>query len=129
MTPTDRLLSMQDAASRKNVLGVTGAETVGETHAVAMFDATFEPIAQNLDSRMRVRPVADAALAVVTIMNNENKRAQRRALRRRQGTPQQHVAIVDNRFGLRRSLDSSSEGQRRMPYLLFVLPTLRGASP
>ena len=60
-----------------------------------MFDAAVEQVADHLDAGVRMWPVADAALAVMAVMIDEDERPQRRALFLRQRAAQVHVAIVD----------------------------------
>ena len=99
MAATAGLLRMQHAAPGADVLRITRAQRVAEAQAVAMGDAALQQVADDLDAGMRMRLVADAPLAMVAVVIEEDERAQRDPVVHRQCAPQPHVAVIDHAVG------------------------------
>jgi hypothetical protein len=96
VTPTERLLGVQDTAPSSNPLRIARAEAISKPHAVAMIHSSLEQIAQHLDASMRMRPIANAAPAPVPVVINKNEWSDCLPARRRQCTIKQHIAIIDD---------------------------------
>jgi hypothetical protein len=86
---------VQHAAPGTDELHIARPEPIAKSHAVAMFDAAVEQVADHLDSGVRMRTVTDAALPVMAVMVDEDEWPEGDALFLRQRVPQVHVAIVD----------------------------------
>ena len=99
MTAARRSLGVENAAAGAYPLRIAGTQLVAKTGAVPMFDAAFKQIADDLDARMRVRLVTDAAHAVVAVVIEEHEWTDGIAVGRRQATVEHHVAVIDDLFG------------------------------